>query len=84
MVKGGHVKILTDNTCAVTYIRKMGGSKSMKCNEIANSIWNWCIEESVWLTVSHIPGKKNVEADKKSRIFDDHTEWKLNLTLPVY
>ena len=78
VVKGRHVKILTDNTCAVTYIRKMGGSKSMKCNEIANSIWNWCIEESVWLTVSHIPGKKNVEADKKSRIFDDHTEWKLN------
>ena len=34
-----HVKILTDNTCVVSYLREMGGSHSVKCNEIAHKIW---------------------------------------------
>ena len=77
-VAGKHVKILTDNTCAVTYVKNMGGSKSMLCNSIANRIWCWCEVENVWLTIAHIPGKKNVDADRKSRVFNDFTEWKLN------
>ena len=77
-VIGKHVKVLTDNTCAVSYLRNMGGSKSMQCNEIANRIWSWCLEEKIWLTVTHIPGKINIEADRKSRQFDDHTEWQLS------
>ena len=75
---GKHVKVLTDNTCTVTYVKNMGGSKSMLCNSIANRIWCWCEEENVWLTIAHIPGKKNVDADRKSRVFNDFTEWMLN------
>ena len=77
-VAGKHVKILTDNTCTVTYVKNMGGSKSMLCNSIANRIWCWCEEENVWLTIAHIPGKINVDADRKSRVFNDFTEWMLN------
>lgn len=49
----------------------MGGLKSMQCNDIANRIWCWCVQQNVWLTISHIPGIKNVEADRKSRVFND-------------
>lgn len=78
LVVGQHVKVLCDNTCAVTYIRNMGGSRSVDCNKIAREIWFWCKERNVWLTISHIPGKENTKADQNSRKFNDRTEWSLN------
>lgn len=74
-----HVKILTDNTTAVSYINNKGGIKSKKCNEIAKIIWMWCIKQNIWLTATHIPGNDNIEADRKSRKFNDHIEWQLNV-----
>jgi len=77
-IAGKHVKVMTDNTCAVSYIKDMGGSKSVECNEVANRIWKWCKQRNVWLTVTYIPGKLNSEADEMSRKFNDRTEWQLN------
>lgn len=77
-LSGKHVKILTDNTCAVSYLRSMGGSQSILCNEISHRIWVWCQKRRIWLTISHIPGKSNVEADRQSRTFNDRTEWRLD------
>ncbi|CAG2256276.1 unnamed protein product [Mytilus edulis] len=76
-IKHNHVKVLTNNTTAVAYINNIGGSKSLDCNEISRSLWLLCIENGIWLSCTHIPGKLNTEADKKSRIFNDQTEWKL-------
>lgn len=73
-----HVKVLSDNTTTVQYLRHMGGSGSASCDEVAHRIWIWCKENGVWLTVAHIPGKLNSEADQKSRKFNDRTEWKLH------
>ena len=72
-----HVKSLTDNTTAVSYINKMGGIKSQKCNEIAKQIWLWAISQDLWLTVAHIAGKDNCQADIQSRKFNDQIEWQL-------
>ena len=42
----------------------------------------------VWLTVAHIPGKQNTEADRESRITLTETEWSLQkallMLLPKY
>ena len=78
IVKNKHVKILCDNTCAVTYIRNMGGSKSEMCNDIAHRIWVWCQMKQVDITITHIAGAKNIDADEKSRNFNDAPEWMLN------
>ena len=72
-----HVKVLCDNSTAVTYINAMGGTKSPSCNEIAYNIWVWCVNNNVWLTATHIAGVENIEADKESRLFNDRTEWTL-------
>ena len=32
----------------------------------------------MWVTAAHLPGRLNVLADEKSRLFDDKTEWRLN------
>ena len=51
------------------------------CKRIAKNIWIWCLNRKINLTVTFIPGKHNVEADKKSRKFNDRTEWRLNPTM---
>lgn len=77
-VTGKHVKLLTDNSCAVAYLNNMGGSRSVECDRLAKRIWIWCKERQIWLTVAHIAGILNVAADRKSRSFNDSTEWMLN------
>ena len=77
-IENSHVKILSDNSTAVAYINNMGGSKSLQWNDTSREIWLWCLKYDIWLSCAHIPGKLNVEADKKSRLFNDQTEWKLN------
>ena len=38
----------------------------------------WCITRGIWLSDAHLPGKGNTATDKASRIFHNHTEWKLD------
>ena len=78
IIRGKHVQVLTDNTCAVSHISNMGGSRSPDCNDITKQIWMWCKENTVWVSVSHTPGIMNTEADVLSRQFNDRTEWKLS------
>lgn len=73
-----HIKVLSDNQTAVAYIKNMGGTHSDVCNDIARKIILWCKDRNVWLSISHIPGKLNTEADKASREFNDDTEWSLD------
>ena len=53
----------------------MGNSHSSKLNKLAKEIWDWCIGEGIWLTIAHIPGTENVQADCKSRTFEKSIEW---------
>ena len=77
-LRDAHVLLRLDNTTAVAYINGMGGTKSLDCNNMARSIWKWCVERDIWITAAHLPGKQNVEADERSRKFNDRSEWKLN------
>ena len=72
------ILIKTDNTTAVSYINRMGGSRSDGCEAIAKEIWKFCESRELWLMASHIPGIDNEHADFMSRNFSDNTEWTLN------
>jgi hypothetical protein len=76
--KEGHIHLQLDNTTAVAYINKMGGTQSRPLNQLAVEIWQWCIERNIWISATHIAGKVNVEADRMSRVFHDKHEWQLN------
>ena len=39
-----HVRLMIDNTSAVSIISHMGISHSVKCNALAKTVWEWCIE----------------------------------------
>ncbi|XP_045124296.1 uncharacterized protein LOC123512156 [Portunus trituberculatus] len=80
-VKGKHIKNFCDNSTAVTYVNEMGGTKSLPCNDLSILIWDWCVDNEVWITCSHIPGKANYEADEASRIFNSWHECKLDVNV---
>lgn len=78
-LSNAHILVQSDNATTVSYVKHMGGSHSAVCNELARRVWHWCMERNLWLTITHIPGRLNELADKQSRVFDDKTEWKLNV-----
>ena len=77
-VSGKCVSILVDNTTAVSCINQMGTCHSKEINSMVRQIWEWCISHSIWITVSHIPGKENTIADRESRKQRRETEWALD------
>lgn len=78
LLSNKHVRVRSDNNCAVSYVNNMGGSHSMVCNDLAFKVWSWCREQSVWISVVYIPGVDNIIADAESRKTNDDTEWKLD------
>lgn len=73
-----HIGIQSDDTTTVAYVNAMGGIKSADCNDLAKQIWQWCREREIWLSVCHIPGSTNVDADTESRNTNSSTEWSLH------
>ena len=78
---GKHVRILSDNTTAVSVINNMGTSHSYECNSIAQNIWSFCRQQQIWITCAHIPGSENVIPDLGSRKTYKHAEWMLSRKL---
>ena len=72
-----HVHIFSDNSTAVSGINKMGSCKET-LNNIIREIWDFCIERSLRVTASHIPGSLNTTADRLSREHRAELEWKLH------
>ena len=72
-----HIRLYLDNMVAVYYIDKMGG-RIESLNNLTKDIWQWCIKRDIWLSVCHLPGKVNIEADRLSRSTNIDLEWKLN------
>ena len=70
-----HVRIRCDNTTAVAAVKKQGCFKNQDRNDFAREIWDFVRERNIWLSIEHIPGKENVEADEASRYFRDSAEW---------
>ena len=81
LTHGKHIKVMVDNTTTESTITQMGTSHSPKLNKLTKDIWDWCIEQHMWLTMARIPRCENLEADKESRTFRRCTEWCLKKTL---
>ena len=71
-----HIRIYMDNTTSCAYLKNFGGKKQT-LNKLAQEIWTWCIDRNIWLSVAHVAGVRNVEADIMSRKFNDDLEWSI-------
>ncbi|VDI13331.1 Hypothetical predicted protein [Mytilus galloprovincialis] len=73
-----HILIQMDNTTAIVYVNKMGGTVSKRLNSLTNQFWDWCLQRQLTITADYIPGKSNVIADWESRHYADFSNWRLS------
>ena len=78
LIANTHVRVLCDNTTAISVINKMGSTKSLQCNHVAQQIWEFCQKHDIFITCAHIPGKHNIVPDRLSRKSYKDAEWMLN------
>ena len=81
-LQGRTVAVFCDNTTAVAYLRKEGGTRSPLLNTLAQEILRWTESLSIRLAPQFLPGSNSVLADALSRPHQlPHSEWSLNLTV---
>ena len=81
-LRGRTVAVFCDNTTAVAYLRKEGGTRSPLLNSLAQEILRWTESLSIRLAPQFLPGSNNVLADALSRPHKlPHSEWSLNMTV---
>ena len=73
-----HIRLMIDNTTALTIINHMGTCHSEVLNTLSKKLWLWCISRNIWISAAHIAGKSNQQADLESRQNKTETEWMLN------
>ena len=72
------IHLRMDNTTALSYLAKMGGTKNIEMINISKRIWSYLISKKITLTLEYIPSELNIIADWESRNWVDSSEWKLN------
>ena len=81
-LQGRTVAVFCDNTTAVAYLRKEGGTRSPLLNTLAQEILRWMESLSIRLAPQFLPGSNNVLADALSRPHQlPHSKWSLILTI---
>ncbi|MCP3933068.1 MAG: hypothetical protein GY705_28695 [Bacteroidetes bacterium] len=71
-----HVKMMIDNTTAIACINKFGSVKPLLMAQ-TTELYQWALDRNLYLSAAHVPGKKNVIADRESRTQNLDIEWKL-------
>ena len=66
-LRGQSVAVYSDNSTALAYLRKQGGTRSSSLNAVAQELLRLCESQSVRLLPHFIPGHLNVLADSLSR-----------------
>ena len=67
-----------DNTSAIAYINKMGGTKQGVLDKHGRTLWEWCLSKKITLREEHIPGGLKVIADAESQAKPDAADQKLD------
>lgn len=67
-----------DNSTAVAYINKGGGTRSLSMTRISHLITDWCEAHHIAIQAVYLPGALNIVADMESRVLPDSSDWKLH------
>ncbi|XP_071989492.1 uncharacterized protein [Engystomops pustulosus] len=78
LLKNQHVHILSDNTTAVSYLRRQGGTRSTTLSSLTRTIFSWAEGNILCISATHLRGTLNREADYLSRREVSPNEWGIN------
>ncbi len=74
--KNCHVRMMLDNTTAVTCLNKFGSTK-IDLLRLTQEIYEWAKFRGLFLSAAYIPGVQKVLADRESRTHNTDIEWRL-------
>ena len=57
-----------DNSTAVAYVNHKGETRSSELVDLALQLWNWCIQNDLYIIAHHVPRKLNTLAHQEFRI----------------
>ena len=66
-LEGRVVAVFSDNTTAVAYLRRQGGTLSQALNAVAQRVLRWVEQLNIVLMPQFVPGRNNVVANALSR-----------------
>ncbi len=69
---------MLDNTSAVSFVNNVGTSHSEKSHILVRQLWEWCIDQQIWVSAAHILGRDNLIAVFESRRNEKASEWMLD------
>ena len=72
------MQLATDNTTALFYVNKQGGTHSPSLLYLAVDLWKWCYSNHVFPIVVHLSMDNNTLADHLSQLPTRTHEWTLN------
>ena len=72
------MQLATDNTTAMHYVNKEGGTHSLSLLYLTIDLWEWCYQHHVFPIAVHISTEDNYVADLLSRLTARTHEWTLN------
>ena len=72
-----HIQLFMDNVTALTFINKMGGTKSRALASLPCDLKQWCLQRQIKVSATHIPQVLKVTADRESRCHLDSSDGKL-------
>lgn len=76
LLKNCTISIQSDNKTVLSYLRNEGGTKSKKLMKLTYKVFHLLQRYNIRLSLHHLPGRYNVEADRLSR-GSRHPEWHL-------
>ena len=71
------IKVLCDNSTAVTYINNVGGMVP-SLNGLTVQVWQWCLDHHCLIEASYLPERENNSADFSSWEPCSRLDWKLH------
>jgi hypothetical protein len=80
-LEGISIRLMMDNSTAVCYVNKAGGTRSKSLNDIAADIMCWCESRKISVHAVHLPGILNSLADLQSRWKRESSDWKLKTSV---
>ena len=73
-----HIHLQMDNTTAVHYVNKTGGTISFDLCMLALAMWEWAEARNIHLSAVYLPGQLNLITGTLSCLIDLDSEWMLN------
>ena len=66
-----------DNKSAVAYVNHLGGTSFRKLNNVALEVWQWSLDQKIWINSDSLPVIQNLWAAWESRHAQDPSDWML-------